>query len=464
MRNVLLVVFDTARADAFSMFGGQAGTTPCIEGLARDGTIPATTIAPSNWTLPSHASMFTGMLPAALGLTVGTKLGSRAGLNSRPILEANADRVLAEVLRRRGYRTAAVSANPWIREIHGFATGFDRFVSVQGHRRVEPGRGIRSRLAWATEAWLARQDDGAAEARRILLGWLAEVGDRPFFWFVNLMECHSPYLPPRPYDDLSGLERIRAARDAARYQTAQGIYRVCVGELSPSETSVERMRHLYARSIRQMDDWLATILDELGRRGILDDTLVVVASDHGENLGENGLIGHELSMDDRLIRVPLVFSDRVALPPLMSLAQFPEVLAGVLGIDDHPWHDELLPHGVALSQVAGQLLLPERKALALAWGVPEEAIDRIANPIACATDGVFKLVREGDREVVYDLRNDSTETNPLQPNRSTAPATLIDSMRAALADLDAMAPIDAEEAHTDENAELEERLRLLGYL
>ncbi|MGH2727229.1 MAG: sulfatase-like hydrolase/transferase, partial [Actinomycetota bacterium] len=353
---LILVVFDTARADGFEPWGAPAGSTPVAADLARRGTAPSLAIAPSNWTLPSHASMFTGMLPGALGLTSGTKAGSKAGLNSAALLEAHSDRVLAEVLRRRGYTTAGVSANPWIHRVNGFATGFENFVSIKAMPRKPLGKGLRSRLEWAVDAWRARADDGATEARAILRKWMDELGGgSPFFWFVNLMECHSPYQPPRPFNDLSGLDRIRAAADAAKYQTPHGAYRVCVGELHMNEATLVRTRRLYARAIYQMDAWLGGLLEDLERRRILNDTVVILASDHGENLGEQGLIGHVLSMSERLLRVPLVFSTPIAglQEEPVSLAQLPALAAGALGLagDEHPWHDEVKPGGLVISQV-----------------------------------------------------------------------------------------------------------------
>jgi arylsulfatase A-like enzyme len=465
MRNLFLIVLDTARADAFGPYGAPVDATPCFSEIGRRGSCPPIVVAPSNWTLPSHASMFTGLLPARLGLTVGTKLGSRMGLNSRPLLEAHKDRVLAEHLRHAGYRTVAVSCNPWIHEIHGFATGFDEFVSLPGGERKQPGGGIRSKIAWGVDAWRARDDDGATTARSIFIDRMNKNDGRPFFFFANLMECHSPYLPPRPYNDLPGLERLRAARDAARYQTPQGIYRVCVGEVALEPEAADRMRHLYARSIHQMDDWIASMLDELSRRGLLDETLVVIVSDHGENLGEDNLIGHELSMHNRLIQVPMAASVPLAPPPLVSLAHLPGLVAGPLGLQDHPWRDDPLVNGVAVSQVAGQLLLPERETLARSWGVPEEAIRRIATPMSSATDGRYKLVRDGTGERLYDLESDPAESHPLPP--SDAWKGILEALTRAIDDVDSMAPEeDAGRGTTDraEAADLEERLRTLGYI
>jgi arylsulfatase A-like enzyme len=465
--NLLLVVMDTARADAFEPWGAPAGATPLIADLARRGTAVPATVAPSNWTLPSHASMFTGLLPSALGLTSGVRMGAPGGMASRALLEANAGRVLAEVLRRRGYTTRGISSNPWIHQVNGFGTGFDVFHSLKGVERKPAGEGLRTRLEWMLDAWRARADDGAQEAGAILRGWMEE-GPQPFFWFVNLMECHSPYLPPRPYNDLPGLERIRAARDAARYQTPQGIHKVCVGDLEMPPDTVERTRHLYASAVRQMDDWLAGLIEDLDRRGVLNDTLVVVTSDHGENLGEDGLIGHMFSMSDRLLRVPLVFSTPVATPDgaPATLAQLPQMLAGALGIEDHPWIDDVRPGGMAVSQVAGQILLPERETLARAWGVPDEAIRRIAIPMTAATDGRFKLVRDPAGERLYDLDSDPAESRPIDAAEAGASGSA-DALRAAIEHADALAPSVQEVAPhevDDEAAELEERLRQLGYI
>lgn len=472
MRNLILVVFDTARADGFEPWGAPPGATPVAAQLARSGTAPPHVVAPSNWTLPSHASMFTGMLPGALGLTSGIKTGSKVGVNSRGLLEDQRDRVLAEFLRRRGYATGGISANPWIHEVNGFATGFDLFHSIRGVQRKPPGRGLRTRLEWALDAWRARADDGASTAGNILRKWITERrADAPFFWFVNLMECHGPYLPPRPFNDLSGPDRIRAALDAARYQTPEGSYRVTVGELRMPDDTIRRTRHLYARAIFQMDAWLGGVAEELDRRGMLEETLIVLTSDHGENLGEDGTVGHLLSMSERLLRVPLVFSSAVDAGhdgPL-SLAELPAMIAGALGIEDHPWTDDVRPRGAAVSQVAGQIMLPEKEILARAWGIPDEAIRRMASPMTSATDGRFKLIRDETGERLYDLASDAAESRPLDV--ATEPAVAV--LRAAIDDVESYTPAEpapapgATPAPPDgggEAAELEERLRQLGYI
>ncbi len=215
-------------------------------------------------------------------------------------------------------------------EAAGFATGFDVFEEVEtGRRQAELEReDLRGRLAWARDGLRADADDGAGAAEAVLERWLAESREKPFFWFVNLVEAHSPYLPPKPYDDLGPLERMRAADEARRYLNLSAIWRACLTGAVPPADALDRMRHLYARSVRLADDWVGRFLTRLADAGLADDTLVLVTSDHGENFGEEGLMAHAFSLDDRLVNVPFVSSHDLSAPGPLSLADVPALLAG----------------------------------------------------------------------------------------------------------------------------------------
>src|SRR5438552_1415851 len=100
------------------------------------------------------------------------------------------------------------------------------------------------------------------------------------------------------------------------------------------------MRRMYSGSIRYMDDWLGRVLERMDGAGLLEDTLVIVTSDHGENLGETGLIAHASSLDNRLLHVPLVMSGPGASgAAIESLASVPRLIAELTGLDDYPWDD-----------------------------------------------------------------------------------------------------------------------------
>ena len=230
------------------------------------------------------------------------------------------------------------------------------------------------------------------------------------------------------------------------------------------------LRHLYGRAIRLMDDWLDRLLDRLDRRGILDDTLVIVTSDHGENFGEGGLMAHNFSLDERLTRVPFAAAGpgAEAFEGMLSLAEVPRRIAAAAGIDVHPWREEL-PAGVAVTQFdafssrEGPLL----DVVADGWGLGDEVRDRLSTPLTAATDGRLKLMRRGDSYELYDLVSDPLELAPLPVESDSVP-----HLRAALdhAAVHAVpealpASVDGLPALPDDELEhLEDQMRLLGYL
>jgi arylsulfatase A-like enzyme len=471
--NVLLIVFDTARADAFEPYGAPAGSTPVFAELASAGATLPGMHANACWTVPSHASIFTGRLPREAGLI---KAPGGMPQGCRPVLEAQRGRLLPEVLRSAGYTTGGVSTNLWITEDSGFSTGFDRWVTVDTRRQAELSRrSLRHRAAWVAEGLRARADDGAGEAEEVLTRWIDEAPTGPFFWFVNLVEAHSPYLPPKPYNDLGPIGRARASIEAQRHLTMGEIWRACAGGFDVPEPALARMRRLYAASIRLMDDWLGRLLERLDVAKLLDDTLVVVTSDHGENFGESGLMGHAYSLDQRLIHVPFASRGPGAFdaPSARGLVDLPAMIADALDLEPHPWGGPADGDGVAVAQLDPPATAGDpRIAQALeTWGLGPEAEPRITTELTAATDGRLKLLRRGGREELYDLRADPLELAPFDPDgHPEQPA--IQRLRDGLAgEAVARPPAELREPEDDgttisdaERARLEERMRLLGYM
>lgn len=468
--NLILIVLDTARADALEPYGAPPGSTPAIADLARRGVALDRVQASASWTLPSHASFFTGLLPRATGIVDRPDATPHS---ARAALEANRDRLLPEVLRAAGYSTGAVSTNLWITEDSGFAAGFDRFQTIASARQAHLHRDdVRARLAWDREALRATADDGAAEAGATLRAWIEAGPPEPFFWFVNLVECHSPYLPPRPWNDLGPLARVRAAEDARKHLTMSAIWRACAGGFDVPAAALARMRHLYARSVRLMDDWIADLLGALDAAGRLDETLVVVTSDHGENFGEGGLMGHAFSLDQRLTRVPLVAAGPGAPADegVLSLARLPELLAAAAGVADHPWHDSAPGDGVAVAQFDPPAPAddPRWQPAFAEWGVdPQTAASRVGSALTSATDGHLKLLLRGEEELLFDLERDPLELDPRSP--AAADEAALAPLRRALAHPGAapvaeVEPVAPPPIDADERAALEDRMRLLGYM
>ena len=471
--NVLLIVLDTARADAFEPYGSGIGSTPTVGQLARRGAAWPSMIAPSNWTMPSHASMFAGALPRAIGL--GGAPQGRAE-RCRPVMEWLQDRLLQTVLRRAGYATVGISCNAWISSRTGFDVGFDRFHELATRRTAKlHGKTMRGRLEWAFESIKARVDDGAKDAESIISALLDEGPRKPFFWFVNLVECHSPYMPPRPYNDLSMIQRLRVGTEARRHLTLSELWRVTLGEFDIPADTIGRMRHLYGRSIRLLDDWLARILGRLDERGVLDDTIVIVTSDHGENFGEGGQIAHSFSLDQRLTWIPFVIAgpDAPHHDGVESLASLPRFIAAAANLNEHPWHTEAVPPGIGIAQYTPSARRgdPKVEAGIVEWNLDDEAIRRLTQSGTSATDLRWKVVRHGDVYRTFDLVDDPMETHPIV-DTGTLPEDAqlaLKRLRAAIDQADAADVAPVTDSRTpapteDEIAELEDRLRELGYL
>jgi arylsulfatase A-like enzyme len=469
--NVVCIVLDTARADAFEPYGSPPGSSPAVADLARRGAALPYVYATSCWSLPSHASMLTGELPRALGLAQapGDTLQS-----ARPLIQAQRGRLLADVFTRAGYETAAVSANVWFSALSGFDVGFETWVQVESTRqaRLETRR---DRLSWIVEAIRARADDGASQIEAVVTEWLARRRHgperRPFLWIANLCECHSPYMPARSRNPLSAAGRARAAEEARRYLNLPSIWRVCTSDEQVPSAALERMRQLYAGEVRVVDDWLARLLEALDGNALLDETLVIVTADHGENLGEGGLIAHSFSLDDRLIHVPFVAAGPGAPSEAgaVSLAEMPRLIAEAVGLDDHPWTGSGMP-GLAAAQWDSPVdrSNPQHREAMAEWGLDERAVARLTTPLTAVTDGRLKLVRSDAGDALYDLDSDPLELSPRALDDVDEVATA--PLRAALDHPSLWAKPDGAPAAsgpapgTEELAEIEERMRLLGYL
>jgi arylsulfatase A-like enzyme len=287
--NVLLVVVDTLRADAVGVYGSEWGSTPFLDDFAREGIVFEEAQAPTPMTAPSHASLFTSTHPASHGIWNEVHLGPTKTVY--PELPPSA-LTLAEVLHAEGYETAAFADGGWVVEERGFAQGFERFESVS--------RGVVDRVRSAME-WLDHRDD-----------------ERPFFLFLHTYEVHAPYLPPVRHQrshagSYSGplLEVVRRARafaesGAVKSQYAD-IHERFFQPLFPQLGAADArfLRALYQAELALVDEQLAQLVAAMRRSGLLDDTLVVITSDHGEEFGEHGFYGHGQVFAEHL-RIPLL--------------------------------------------------------------------------------------------------------------------------------------------------------------
>jgi len=279
--NIVLVSVDTLRADHLSLYGYERRTSPQLDRWAKNHAIVfETVVAPSPWTLPSHTSLLSGL--DCLG----------HGVN-HPAPVPDSLTMFAEILRQKGYFTAAVTGGSYLHPRYGLSQGFDVYTSIGGALVDELDR----ELSWA-DAWMRE------EGRR-----------RPFFLFFHTYAVHDPYRAYEPFfsqltggppdPDLVNIHtRSSAARKKDGYLNRNRFFRQSQGsgESEVSWDDMQLVRDYYDSGVAYMDDGLGRLL------GALDDnTVVIVTSDHGEALGEHQLAGHTSLFDHDLL-VPLLVS------------------------------------------------------------------------------------------------------------------------------------------------------------
>jgi arylsulfatase A-like enzyme len=444
--NVLLVVLDTTRADVLSCYGGPAGATPAIDALAAESSVYRNAFATSFWTLPSHGSMLTGRYPSEAGSTSET--------NHLPEQVTT----LAERLAAAGYRTAAVVRNPWLSAERGFAQGFEYYL----------------------ESW--RDDDGRSEvaaeraATAAAVEWLRTSigGNDPFFLFVNLNIAHMPYTPPEEVFHRFASRDWPTAR-LARLRAIEGGWAHFAGALPLDAEDFQILRELYTAEVAIADSLVADLLDAVRRPGALDRTLVIVTSDHGENLGEHGLIDHLYSLFDTTVRVPLLiryparFTPGVDVDDVVSLVDLvPTVLdtCGVLDPDDDADAALLARSLCDGGQGHREAVFAENgrpiNGIRLLQRFPDFDVREIDHEMRMIRTAEHKLVwKVGRAAELYDMVADPGETTDLGDTDRELRNRLLDALRLWVAELDTTLRPGHFSSRDHESLE---RLRALGYV
>lgn len=425
--NVLLLILDTVRASSLSLYGAERPTTPKLQRFAEQGTTFDWAFSTAPWTLPSHASMFTGRYSS-----------QQTGNWTSPLDGAHA--TLAGVFASYGYATAGFTAN-LVATPRGFGLdrGFSRYedhphsltqvllsttLGQAGSLRnavealVEQrwiGRAVRELARLDFEPRYSYPDNDAKSAEMItgaFLRWQAQRGERPFFAFLNFFDAHGPYASPARYDTLFGRS--------------------------------DRVRDKYDRSIRYLDDALDALFDSLATRGILDRTVVVVTSDHGEQFGEHGLGWHSNSLYEQLTHVPLVIRFPARVPAgarvsqQVSLRDLAATLVDLAGLPD--------ARGLAGRSLTVTWQSPDARASAalseLSRGVnPDPKALNARGDMHALADDSLHYIRNGDGSFeIYAYRRDPREEQNLAngPHASLVPA--LDALAARALDKPPPAP------------------------
>ena len=484
---MLLVTVETLRADHLRSYGYGRTTSPNFDRLGRQGARFETVIAQAPFTLPSIASIMTGLTPPA------------HGVRNHPATLAQDVETIAERFRDAGYRTAAMTRHTWLRSRSGLDQGFDEY----DNNKFAAGLDARS-LSLAAVEWLERREP-----------------DRPFFLWLHFLDPHLPYTPgypysvvfnerhagdsqvkhlqsmtridredyaPTPYADLAGgpyydlvlpqYPDNQVLLDLAFWRRSRGS--IFFGETRYDEDEVAELRDLYDGAILYADDNLGRLFEALDDLSLSESTIVIATGDHGEAFGEHGLyFTHDFTLYDDTLRVPLairapgVTTPGTVIPQQVRLMDLAPTLAELAGLPPvEGWEARslvpLLTGGTLPYLEAFAESAPYRPQF------PED--DRVFFP---GNRGKWRMVRtdrwklikiphpEGDRYELYDLQDDRGETKNLFDDLPGEAAKLEPLLEAWLA----RDPAPNADSSGEEEDELEgldpaarEQLRTLGYV
>ncbi|HUJ20218.1 MAG TPA: sulfatase, partial [Bryobacteraceae bacterium] len=454
--NIILITLDTVRADHTSLYGYERDTTPNLRRLAAQSTVYTHAISPGDMTLSSHASIFTGLYPS------WHRAHFEQGYNwGRPLDTRHL--TLADILSGKGFDTAAMVAN-YLYLAPGF--GLDRGFAYHDSSGPSVFLGktprfllrervrnflIRFEKPWEFDAMFRR----AEEINRSALAFLEKEKSqgRKFFCFLNYMDAHTPYLPPGRYATL--YPGYDPGIDTNRYNDLEEKVLTLRRPISGHER-----RHLvsqYDGGIAYMDWALGELVKELKQRGLYDNTLLIVTSDHGEAFGEKAMMGHALSVYQDMVRVPLLIKYPGESAPELAdeTVSLTDLMPTILSVLGYQAPENL--QGRSLWKTA-----PDSEVISESFVHPllSTRTPRFQRSQQAIFSGSLKFIRSsnGEREL-YDLSRDPNEEHNLFTCRPTDgfELKLVQYLKAAAVD-NRRQP----QAHT--TTENIEKLKSLGYV
>lgn len=433
--NVLLIVVDTLRADHLSLQGYNRDTDPTLKRIASEGVMFENAYATSSWTLTAHASLFTGRWPYEHKADGGRHLDE-----TYP--------TIAEALAARGYRTGAFNGNfETVTRRWGFARGF---VHFEDYYQTVPQLAVSSLYGRFLEYYALHKvlnmefsidRRWAPSVNQSALDWIDQDADTPFFAFINYYDIHAPYISPErarfsDFENPGGLVNTD--------WTTADIYNPKTPEQVQGEIDA------YDGGIYYTDQQIDWLLKQLDERGVLDNTIVMITSDHGELFGEHGLWEHHNSLYKPVIHVPMII-------------WYPEFVPQNVRIDT-PISNVAIPATVLdLLGDSGQTLFPG-PSLAELWRDPASALN-FPDPIAEMAESTWvnlnHLSIKGDMVTVlssdwqyiehefngvelYNLNDDPDQLNNLATENSTVLDALKNYYLDAIAKLGLTWPYDIE--------------------
>lgn len=401
--NILIIVIDTLRADRLDFYNTHLALTPFLKSLAEHGAVFWNAYAQCSWTSPSMASLWTARYQSQHQIT---------GFDS---VLSNEEITLPKILKGRGYVTGGFVANTLLSAQLGFGQGFDRYETLSDGKEA-PGM-------WAKTP--------AEKVNAAALAWLRGLrqsgqGTHPLLLYLHYMEPHFPYFPPR-----EETERVLSRRPN-RAEEERAFGDLLLGNTGrwrhPDALTLTVIKDLYSAEVMSIDGKLRDLFAELDAQGFLQNAVVVITADHGEELLDHGLIGHGETLYNEVLHVPLLFllpgqQRRVDVTRVVSLVDVAPTVLDLAGISP-PASFEGRSRRNAMrwpAWGAGVLARLEGVFGAEADGARaySELLKRTDRPVKLPSKHTHSLVRGSEKLIVdsdgalegYDLSTDPAETN-----------------------------------------------------
>lgn len=505
--DILLVVLDTQRADRLSCYGYDKETSPNLDAFAADATLYRHAMAAAQWTIPSHASMFTGTYPSVHGTqhahsTVPTALPT-----------------LAERLRDNGYFTAAFCNNPLVGVVNnGLRRGFLSFLNYAGWLTSRPNQaGVKPGLIGRYRQWFKQQlakvvqfmQDSFArsdallafaftpimiplwqtalsfkgntaksldDAANLLIKRSGLAPDQPAFCFVNLMGTHTPYQPERQYIERFApdvLNDHKARRYLQRFNSDPfGWMAPTAGPLDAHHKAIHD--GMYDAEVATQDAQLGRFFERLRASGRLDETLVIICADHGEHLGEKQLMGHSFMLYRELSHVPLIVRDpsgalqpSVIDTPVSARRVFQTALHAAGIAEEGEQELSLLSGAEELEMDVLAEAVPPSNVLHLMRKNRPKYVQahRFDLTRRALHHGDYKLILRDDGAVeLYNVTRDPAELHELSAQEPQLVADLTERLLATKRQAEALAVHSKQRVKQEDDSLLKRQMRALGYL
>jgi arylsulfatase A-like enzyme len=421
--NVILVLADALRADRLGPHGYSGrNTSPAIDSLAEESTVFVNAIAQNAWTIPSVASLFTGVYPRS-----HRALKYQKGKNVEMDTLSMDHETLAEQFKAAGYATNALMKSTVIDSSKGFCQGFEACTVVEG------------KSAW---------DNSGEDLTDAATAWMdTQTGDKPYFLYLHYMDPHSPYIPPEPwhskYTEGYKGELTGRHKDYVPFQQ---------GKASATPEELQQLSGVYDGSVEYWDHQIGRLIADLKAKGRWENTLLVITGDHGEALGERGNYFHGNLFQEN-IHVPLIFkvpgvkAQRISqYVQMMDIGPTLTTLTGVKASTQ--WQGKDQAPAILKGENTSQVVYSE-------YAHTKMVID---------PNGLKLILGEKESPLLFDLKVDPLESKNLAGERSgdlarlkaAVSRTFNQSMEAA-DQFSVAAPVAVDEAHVDE-------MKALGYI